>query len=191
MESYIELSKINSKIPVIILSAKASPESRIEALKLGAQAYLVKPFLPDELLSLIVNQVDILSKKKTEFKELVLQPEIKVEQKFVGTEPYTQKLFKLIFEQIDNSELSVEGLADTMATNRSHFQRKVKTITGFSPSELIKTIRLEKAKELLLTKSGNITEVAYQTGFSSQSYFTRCFTQHFGISPTQMLHPTK
>ncbi len=181
----------SNHIPVIILSAKASPEARLEALKLGAQGYLAKPFLPEELLSVVSNQLEILSKRKTEFKELIAQPEKKVEEKFVGTEPYTQKLFALIFKQIEDPELSVEKLADQMATNRSHFQRKVKTITGLSPSEIIKTIRLEKANELLLNKNGNITEVAYQTGFSSQSYFTKCYTQHFGISPTQMLQKNK
>lgn len=181
----------SNHIPVIILSAKASAEARLEALKLGAQGYLAKPFLPEELLSVVSNQLEILSKRKTEFKELITQPEKKVEEKFVGTEPYTQKLFALIFKQIEDPELSVEKLADQMATNRSHFQRKVKTITGLSPSEIIKTIRLEKAHELLLSKNGNITEVAYQTGFSSQSYFTKCYTQHFGISPTQMLQKNK
>ncbi|MBA3680862.1 MAG: response regulator [Bacteroidetes bacterium] len=181
----------SNHIPVIILSAKASPEARLEALKLGAQGYLAKPFLPEELLSVVTNQLEILSKRKTEFKELIAQPEKKAEEKFIGTEPYTQKLFALIFKHLDDPELSVEKLADLMATNRSHFQRKVKTITGLSPSEIIKTIRLEKANELLLSKNGNITEVAYQTGFSSQSYFTKCYTQHFGISPTQMLQKNK
>lgn len=178
-------------IPVIMLSAKAAAESRMEALKTGVQGYLVKPFLPEELLSLVRNQIEILGKKKTEFKEQIGQPEKRPEEKFTGSEPYTQKLFALIFKQLDDPELSVEKLADQMATNRSHFQRKVKTITGLSPSEIVRTIRLEKAKELLLAKSGNITEVAYQTGFSSQSYFTKCFTQHFGLSPTQMLQQQK
>jgi signal transduction histidine kinase/CheY-like chemotaxis protein/AraC-like DNA-binding protein len=187
----IRLNKGTDHIPVIILSAKAASDSRIEALKAGALAYLAKPFLPDELLSLVINQLEILTKRKTEFKEKIEQPALKTEEKFVGTEPYTQKLFKLIFEQLDDHELSVEGLADMMATNRSHFQRKIKSLTGFSPSELIKAVRMEKAKELLLAKKGNITEVAYLTGFSSQSYFTRCFTQHFGTSPTQMLHDQK
>ncbi len=196
MDGLAFLKKVRSKevtdhIPAIVLSAKASSESRMEALKTGAQAYLSKPFLPDELLTLVVNQLEILSKKKAEFKEQVAQKEKTVEEKYIGTEPYTQKLFALIFQQLDNPDLSVEGLADLMATNRSHFQRKVKAITGITPSDLIRIIRLEKAKEYLLAKKGNITEVAYQSGFSSQSYFTKCFTQHFGVSPTQMLQSQK
>lgn len=187
----IRKNEITNHIPIIVLSAKVSSESRMEALKMGAQAYLAKPFLPDELLTLVVNQLEILSKKKTDFKEQIAQPEKTVEEKYVGTEPYTKKLFAIIFQQLDNPELSVEGLADLMATNRSHFQRKVKAITGISPSDLIRIIRLEKAKEFLLAKKGNITEVAYQSGFSSQSYFTKCFTQHFGVSPTQMLQDSK
>lgn len=187
----VRKSEVTNHIPIIVLSAKASSESRMEALKMGAQAYLTKPFLPDELLTLVVNQLEILSKKKTDFKEQIAQPEKTVEEKYIGTEPYTKKLFAIIFQQLDNPELSVEGLADMMATNRSHFQRKVKAITGISPSDLIRIIRLEKAKEFLLAKKGNITEVAYQSGFSSQSYFTKCFTQHFGVSPTQMLQDSK
>jgi signal transduction histidine kinase/CheY-like chemotaxis protein/AraC-like DNA-binding protein len=192
--SFLRTIRSNSNtdhIPVVVLSAKAAGDSKVEALKLGAQAYLAKPFLPDELIGLVTNQLEILTKRKTEFKQQIEHTEKKVEEKFVGTEPYTQKLFALIFKDLDNPELTVEGLADQMATNRSHFQRKIKSLTGFSPSELIKSVRLEKAKELLLTKTGNITEVAYQCGFSSQSYFTKCFTQHFGVSPTQMLHKSK
>lgn len=174
-------------IPVIFLSAKSTPSSRIDVLNLGAQSYLSKPFLPDELLALVKNQLAILTRKQVEFEEKIKEPEKTVEEKFVGTEPYTQKLFKLIFTNLDSSELTVEYLADLMATNRSHFQRKIKSITGFSPSELIKIIRLEKAKEFLIAKKGNITEVAYMVGFSSQSYFTKCFTDYFKNSPSEML----
>ena len=174
-------------IPVIVLSARSAAGSRLEALKEGAQGYLSKPFLPDELITLVSNQLEILNKRKTEFVELITQPQKSVEEKFAGNEPYTQKLFALIFKHFEDSELSVEKLADMMSTNRSHFQRKIKSITGFSPSELIKNIRLEKAKELLINRSGNITEIAYQVGFSSQSYFTKCFSQHFGVSPSQLL----
>lgn len=178
-------------IPVIMLSAKGSADSKMEALSAGAQAYMVKPFSPAELLAIVKNQLDILQKRQNEFKALAESPGKSIEEKYKGTEPYTQKLFALIFEKLPDPELTVEKLADLMATNRSHFQRKIKSLTGFSPSELLRAIRLEKAKTLLLARSGNVTEVAYQVGFSSQSHFTRSFTQHFGIPPTQMLQNAK
>lgn len=174
-------------IPVIMLSAKASPENRLELLKAGAQAYLTKPFVPDELIHLVSAQLMLMKQKHQNFKQTIEDQIATVEEKYKGTEPYTQKFFNLIFENIDNSEFTVEQLADLMATNRSHFQRKIKALTGYSPSELIKTIRLEKSKEYFVQKKGNITEVAYMFGFSSQSYFTKSFTQFFGITPSQFL----
>jgi len=189
--SFIKLIKSDkglNHIPVIVLSAKSSGPTRVEVLASGAQVFMTKPFLPEELNSVISNQLALISTIRKEFKTKVetSKKDQTAEEKFTSTEPYTQKLFDLIFKNLDNSELSVEMLADLMATNRSHFQRKIKTLTGYSPSEIIKLIRLEKSREFLLAKKGNITEVAYMCGFSSQSYFTKCFTQHFGSSPTQI-----
>lgn len=178
-------------IPLIVLSAKSAVDQRMELLKLGAQAYLVKPFLPEELLHLVSNQLFIIKDRENKFKEKVIVKEISFEEKYKGNDPYTEKFFKIIFENIDNSEFTVEQFADLMATNRSHFQRKIKSLTGYSPSELIKLVRLDQSKEFLVLKKGNITEVAYMCGFSSQSYFTKSFTQHFGISPSQFLSEYK
>jgi len=191
--SFIKEIKANkglNHIPIIVLSAKSAGQTRVEVLNAGAQAFLSKPFLPEELFSVISNQLELISKIKSELKSKIetQKPDQTAEQKFISTEPYTQKLFDLIFKHLDNSDLTVELLADLMATNRSHFQRKIKNLTGYSPSELIKLIRLEKSKEFLLSKKGNITEVAYMCGFSSQSYFTKCFTQQFGFSPTQIFN---
>jgi signal transduction histidine kinase/DNA-binding response OmpR family regulator len=191
--SFIKNIKSNkglNHIPVIVLSAKSAAQTRVEVLNAGAQAFLSKPFLPEELNSVIANQLELISKIKKELKSKIetQKPDQTAEEKFISTEPYTQKLFDLIFKNLDNSDLTVELLADLMATNRSHFQRKIKSLTGFSPSELIKLIRLDKSKEFLLAKKGNITEIAYMCGFSSQSYFTKCFRQQFGFSPTQIFH---
>lgn len=174
-------------IPVLVLSAKSSPQSRMEVLKSGAQAYLAKPFMPEEFLHLVNSQVLMLKQRSREFKENVEVAVTKAEEKYKGNDPYTEKFFKIIFENLDNSDFSVEQFADLMATNRSHFQRKIKALTSYSPSELIKLVRLEKSKELLRDKKGNITEVAYMCGFSSQSYFTKSFTQQFAISPSQFI----
>jgi signal transduction histidine kinase/CheY-like chemotaxis protein len=189
--SFIKEIKSNkglNHIPIIVLSAKSAAQTRVEVLNAGAQAFLSKPFLPDELNSVIANQLELIFKIKKDLKVKIetQKPDQTAEEKFNSSEPYSQKLFDLIFKHLDNSDLTVELLADLMATNRSHFQRKIKSLTGYSPSELIKLIRLEKSKEFLLAKKGNITEVAYMCGFSSQSYFTKCFTLQFGYSPTQI-----
>lgn len=175
-----------SHIPVIVLSAKSSSDIRIETLNAGAQVFLSKPFIPEELFSSIENQLQLIHQLKKEHQvNLEVKNELSPELKFSSKEPYLQKLYSLIFSNLDNSELSVEYLADLMATNRSHFQRKVKSLSSYSPSELIKMIRLEKAKEFLDSKKGNVTQVAYMCGFSSQSYFTRCFTEYYGKAPSQ------
>lgn len=184
----IKADKGLNHIPVIVLSAKSNTQSRVEVLNAGAQVFIGKPFIPEELFSIIDNQLDLINKFKTEFKENVSNTEkLSPEEKFVSSDAYTQKLFNLIFLHLDNPDLGVEFLADLMATNRSHFQRKIKNLTGYSPSEIIRMIRLEKAKEFLLAKKGNITEVAYMCGFSSQSYFTKCFIEHFKESPSSFL----
>lgn len=178
-------------IPFIILSAKSSAAARMEVLKAGAQNYIAKPFLPDEFVALITNQLEILTKRKKEFRQFIEDTSKPVEEKVNKTDPYTQKLIGIILDHLDDPQLSVEKLADLMAINRSHFQRKVKAITGLSPSEIIKSVRMEKAKEMLMEKAGNVTEIAYSTGFSSQSYFTKCFTEYYGVSPSQMLNKEK
>ncbi|MES2701431.1 MAG: ATP-binding protein [Bacteroidota bacterium] len=172
-------------IPVIILSAKASAPAKIEGVSEGAQVYLPKPFQPEELAGLVKNQLQVLEKQREYYRERSQAQGQPVAERFAGNDPFTQKCYDTIQEHLDDAQLSVERLAELMNINRSHFQRKIKTLTGYSPSELIKTIRLEKARELLLKKEGNITETAYSTGFTSQSYFTKCYTEHFGYPPSQ------
>lgn len=181
----VRQNPVTDHIPVIILSAKASAQSKIEGISEGAQVYLSKPFQPDELVGLIRNQLQIIEKHKTAYQQKSAAETQTIEERFAGSDPFTKKCYSLIHEHLDDAQLSVEKLAELMFVNRSHFQRKMKTLTGYSPSELIRAIRLEKAKEMLLKREGNITEIAYSTGFTSQSYFTKCFTEHFGYPPSQ------
>jgi len=183
----IKKNKGLEHIPIIVLSAKTGAQTRMDVLNAGAQNFVAKPFIPEELFSILESQLALVNKLKKEIQEAI-EPKGKgkPEDKFNSSHPYMQKLFKHIFEKLDHPDLNVEYLADALATNRSHFQRKVKSLSGFSPSELIKMIRLEKALEFLEAKKGNVTEVAYMCGFSSQSYFTKCFTEYFGKPPSQV-----
>ncbi len=170
-------------IPVIALSAKASADAKMDAMGAGAQAYMVKPFLPDELAALVANLLDM-----AQYANRAPQSEAIAEGANGASErpmdPFAQRCYDLINERLDDAQLSVELLAELMNVNRSHFQRKIKALTGFSPSELIRSIRLEKARQLLRQGGSNITETAYATGFTSQSYFTKCFTDNFGYPPS-------
>lgn len=181
----IRNNTLTAHIPVIILSAKSGAQSRVDGTTNGAQAYLAKPYSPAELVALVKNQLSIITHYKERYRNMIADTQQNVEERFSGTDPFTQKCYTIIQEHLDDPQLSVEKLAELMNINRSHFQRKIKTLTSYSPSELIKKIRLEKALELLLSKKGNITETAYATGFTSQSYFTKCFTEYFGYPPSQ------
>ncbi len=181
----IKTNQVSSHIPVIILSARSSGEAKIQGVEEGALVYLPKPFQPDELVAIVGNQLQLLVKQRDYYRQQSESPTKPVEERFAGTDPFTRNCYQIIQEHLDDAQLSVEKLADLMNINRSHFQRKIKSLTGYSPSELIRLIRLEKARELLQNKEGNITETAYATGFTSQSYFTKCFTEHFGYPPSQ------
>jgi two-component system sensor histidine kinase ChiS len=185
----IKANPLTEHIPVVILSAKASIDAKIQGVREGAQAYLPKPFHPDELMGVVRNQLLILEKQRDTFRQQAADATQQPEVRFAGTDPFTQKCYSLIAEHMDDAQLSVEKLAELMSTSRSHFQRKLKTLTGYSPSELIRIVRLEKAMELLQKREGNITEVAYLAGFTSQSYFTKCFSEHFGYPPSQVNRP--
>lgn len=187
----IRASELTAHIPVIILSAKAAQHTRTESIAEGAQAYLPKPFSPAELRNTVKSQLALLQRHKARYQAQVTNEEKVVEQRLQEADPFTQRCHAIILEHLDDAQFSVERLAELMNVNRSHFQRKIKTLTGFSPSELIKSLRLEKAKEMLLRKEGNITETAYATGFTSQSYFTRCFTEHFGYPPSEAVDRLK
>ena len=181
----IRNNEATDHIPIIVLSARSSAQAKIEGISGGAQVYLDKPFIPAELIALVKNQLQVLQKQKENLQQSATAIDKTIEERFEQTDPFTRKCYAIIREHLDDAQLSVEMLAGLMNINRSHFQRKIKTLTGYSPSELIKTIRLETALKMLLNKERNITETAYATGFTSQSYFTKCFSEHFGYPPSQ------
>lgn len=182
----VRASASTNHIPIVVLSARRTAAIRVGTIDQGAQVYLPKPFMPDELLSTIKSQLAIIDNVRHKYQQQAAQPDTPVAEKFASTDPFTQRFFDLVQQHLDDAQLSVEKMADMMHMNRSHFQRKLKTLTGFSPSELIRSIRLEKALEMLRSKAGNVTEIAYATGFTSQSYFSKCFTEHFGYPPSQV-----
>ena len=152
-------------------------------LKTGIDTYLSKPFHPDELRMVVQNLLKTIERIKANYNERIQDKELSFEEKIATQDVYLSKIIGYIMENIENSEFSVEDLADNMCVSRSQLHRKITGLTGYSASAYIRLIRLEKAYEMLQQNAGNVSEVAYSTGFGSQPYFSKCFHEHFGFAP--------
>ena len=182
----IKSNPVTAHIPVIGLSAKSAQESKLKGLDAGMDAYLSKPFHPNELVLLVTNLVQTIKSNQNKYKEQLKTEEKPYKERIKGNDEYIGKAVEILDANIDNSEFSVNELADALFISRSQLHRKIKSLTGLSTTHFIRTVRLEKAKDLLKTNSGNVTEVAYMCGFSSQSYFTKSFTEYFGTPPSNL-----
>ena len=182
----IRSNELTNHLPVVLFSAKASIESRLEGLQKGADAYISKPFSPEELKLTITNIFTTVQRNRESYNESI-QSEKTFEERIKSENAYVNKVIENIIRNIDNNDYSVNELSSDMHVSRSQLHRKLVSLTGFSTTGFINMIRLEKAKDLLSNKEGNITEIAYKCGFSSQSYFTKSFTEYFQKSPSQFL----
>ena len=174
-----------SHIPIILLTAKAGQQHKLEGLKTGADDYLTKPFDAPELLTRMANliaQRRLLRKKFAG--QIILKPsEITVKS---TDDRFIQKVMCSIEQHLSEEAFNVEKLADAVAMSRSQLHRKLQALLDKSPSDLLRQTRLFRAKELLQKRAGVPSEVAYQVGFSSHTYFSRAFRDEFGISPSEV-----
>lgn len=175
-----------STIPIILLTAKSDKETELESIQLHIDALIGKPFEPDILL-LRVEQ--LLSSKQTH--EAKARMEVLATPKAIEAESYDEKFLanvtRLIEEHISDSELNVNALCDWSATNNKQMYRKLKQLTGLTPVEYIKSIRMKKAAMLLQQKKFTVAEVMYMVGYSNHSYFSKCFQSEFGLTPKQYM----
>ncbi len=175
-----------SHIPVLMLTAKAQTDDWVEGLEAGADAYLNKPFemkiLRSQLKQLISNRAILYSKYIGDYNKTEIEPNsTSLDQQFI------LKIIKYTQENIKETNLNVEKLADEFNLSRSQLYRKIKTLTGLTANELIRKIRLERAKELLEESTApSVSEISFNVGFSSPSYFSKCFKSHFGILPKEV-----
>ena len=178
----IKTNIATSHIPVLLLSAKSSTESRIMGLETEADVYMSKPFNPLELQLQVRNIFKQHQKVKDKYNgSESLMPEEStsnsVEQQFI------QKLSDLMKENYRDPDYSVELLSSDIGLSRSQLHRKLSALTNESASKFIRSYRLKKSMLLLQAKSGNISEIAYDVGFNSASYFNKCFLEQFGKRP--------
>jgi DNA-binding response OmpR family regulator len=174
-----------SHIPVILLTARALYQHQIEGYRHGADAYITKPFQSSLLLARIDNLLrnrhllrNIWSSQDIEKKEHRATP-----QQDSRENAFIEKFRMVVEAKMADSNLGVEEIASDMNLSRVQLYRKVKALTGSSPVELMRKARLSKAYRLLLSGDKNISEVAYEVGFSAPSYFTKCFKDEFGVLP--------
>lgn len=173
-----------SHIPIIILTAKAYDESRIESIEKGADAYITKPFKTDLLKAYIITLLDSRKKLKEKYsQQLVLEPgEITIN---TIDEKFIKKLILVVEVNISDDQFDVSDLSSKMNLSYRVLARKVKSLTSQTVNEFIRSLRLKRAALILSKDNLPIAEVSALTGFSDPAYFSRCFQKQFGQAPTQ------
>ncbi|MGL4411083.1 MAG: hybrid sensor histidine kinase/response regulator transcription factor [Bacteroidales bacterium] len=180
-------SDINySHIPIILLSAKTDNHTKSEGLSAGANVFIEKPFSPSVLQSQIKSLIENRRKIYESFTNNTFSNNELI-TKSKPDEEFIENLNRLIEENIADIEFSVESICDHLLLSRSNVQRKIKALTGLTPGDYLRNYRIQKAHKLLLERRLKINEVAFETGFSSASYFTKCFVKHFGFTPSSIL----
>lgn len=175
-----------SHIPIILLTAKADVETKLEGYRQGADDYIPKPFNMDELLTRIENL--LANRKRIQEKysrQMTLSPSVlpvtSVDERFL------KKCLELVERVISDPTFGVELFAREMAVSQTQLYRKLHAITNLSPNEFIRHIRLLRAADLLRKKAGNVSDVAYAVGINNLSYFSKVFKEKFGITPVEFL----
>ena len=181
---HIKTDFVTSHIPVILLTARALNKHQIEGYESGADAYITKPFQADLLLARISN----LLKSRLQLRHLWSNNEQKEEKDQEPKEEVKENAFILRFkavveEKMTDSDLSVEDIGAVMNLSRVQLYRKVKALTGCSPVDLLRKARLSEAHRLLMESDLSVSEIAYKVGFTSPSYFTKCFKEEYGKVP--------
>ena len=179
----VKTDEASSHIPVVLLTARASDQSKLAGLELGADDYLTKPFRPAELLARVHNLIAGRQLLRRRFgREMTLQPrDIALTS---ADERFLTRALAVVEAHLADPEFSAEGFASAMALSRMHLHRKLKALTDQSATEFVRTLRLRRAAQLLAGHAGTVADVAYATGFGNLSHFARCFREEFGQTPS-------
>lgn len=194
-----------SHIPIILLTAKSAVESKIEGLECGADDYITKPFSAAYLKARVENLLKQRQKLQNLYRTQLLNTSAASPATLERVDPallqqeekqplpevssidhkFLEKLMSLMEKHMDNGELMVDDLVREVAVSRSVFFKKLKTLTGLSPIEFIKEIRIKRAAQLIETGEYNMTQIAYMVGINDPRYFSKCFKSKFGMTPTE------
>ena len=175
-----------SHLPIILLSAKTDTATKIDGLKKGADVYMEKPFSLEQLKAQVGS---ILENRANIRKKLVESPLQYFKRNKDNSESaeFIKRLNAFISDNMSNENFSIDSLSSEFAISRTNFQKKIKSITGLTPNDYIKLVRLNKSAELLATGKYRINEVCFLVGFNTPSYFSKCFYDHFGKLPKDFM----
>ncbi|MGB5666440.1 MAG: response regulator, partial [Maribacter sp.] len=179
-----------SHIPVIMLTAKSSEESKLRGLKSGADDYLTKPFNMELLKIKLANTISHRNEMRKRFnRDITLQPsEITVTS---TDEKFLSQAIEIVEKHMMNTDFNVEMLVREMGLSRSNLYLKFKELTGLSSSEFIRNVRLKRAVQLFESSDLSVKEIMYMTGFNTASYFSKCFKKQFGVIPSEYIRQMK
>ncbi|MFZ5518917.1 MAG: two-component regulator propeller domain-containing protein [Candidatus Zhuqueibacterota bacterium] len=173
-----------SHIPVILLTARAALEDKVAGLKTGADDYLTKPFEAAELLARVENLIALRRKLRERWKQTVLLKPGEIAATPID-QAFLEKALAVAEAHLSVEDFSIEDFAGQVGMSRSQLHRKLHALTNQSASLFLRSVRLQRAAQLLKQRAGTIAEITYRVGFSSQAYFTRCFREQFGCSPKE------
>ena len=182
--SQLKQDKAISHIPVILLTARSLDDQRVEGYEHGADAYISKPFS----LRLLLSRIDNLVQSRRKLCQLFSNSDENDVLEKLSNETdktFITQLRKIIQDNLDDSEFNVERFGDEIGLSRVQLYRKVKALTGHSPVEMLRKARLMRARHLLQTTEKSVSEVAYAVGFSTPSYFSKCYKEEFDLQPAQ------
>jgi YesN/AraC family two-component response regulator len=187
--SRLKSNTATSHIPIILLTAKSRDEDLLEGLDTGADAYLVKPFNIDILRRTIVNLIASRQQLRLKYERNdQLEQQVKqVESQKSPDDKLLERVMATINNHLDDSELSVDLVADEVGISRVHLHRKMKELTGQTPHDFIRNLRLKRAATLLAQGSMNVNEVMYACGFANSTSFSTIFKKFYGLSPRDFM----
>ena len=175
---------ITSHIPVILLTARSTEAHQMEGYDSGADAYLTKPFSAELLISRIAN----LLKNRKQLKLLLDDKQNEESKEKISTPDkiFIDNLKEAIKKNMSNPNLRMDDLGDEIGLSRVQMYRKVKVLTGLSPTELLRQMRLQRAAALLSSTTKTVAEIAFEVGFNTPGYFSKCFKEQYGKQPTDL-----
>ena len=173
-----------------MLTAKTDDDSKVQGMNVGADTYIEKPFSLEYLEACIRNMLKLRRQLMEKFSTQPLEPVTEIAGNPTDNE-FLVRMNKLIEENFSNPDLNVNFLADKLNISRSGLFAKIKTLADVTPNEMIQIVRLKRAAQLLHEGGHLVNEVGYMVGFSSPSYFSKCFQKQFGITPGDYMKTSK